>query len=157
MGNAHLFYAYSLINNSCQKKEMNIEDVLNKTCLIGLSYINTNGDLLKQAQYAGTVITVDKEEGITIKLDAVGAEGKAGDKKGKKADSRNKGTPNFHIPASLDTWFIAPKGHYKNAEHHIYIVDPDYFVIWDVAKKKDDTEEGSKSGGYGTRRVRRLG
>ena len=31
---------------------MKIEDVLNKTCLIGLSYINTNGDLLKQAQYA---------------------------------------------------------------------------------------------------------
>mgnify|MGYP000347895435 CR=1 FL=1 len=30
---------------------MKIEDVLNKTCLIGLSYINTNGDLLKQAQY----------------------------------------------------------------------------------------------------------
>ena len=47
---------------------MKIEDVLNKTCLIGLSYINTNGDLLKQAQYAGTVITVDKEEGITVKL-----------------------------------------------------------------------------------------
>ena len=31
---------------------MKIEDVLNKTCLIGLSYININGDLLKQAQYA---------------------------------------------------------------------------------------------------------
>jgi len=123
---------------------MKIEDVLNKTCLIGLSYINTNGDLLKQAQYAGTVITVDKEEGITVKLDAIAAEGKAGDKKGKKADSGNNSTPNFHIPASLDAWFIAPKGHYKNAEHHIDIVDPDYFVTWDVVKKKDDTEEGQQ-------------
>jgi hypothetical protein len=118
---------------------MKIEDVLNKTCLIGLSYINTNGDLLKQAQYAGTVITVDKEEGITIKLDAIASEGKAGDKKGKTTE-----TPNFHIPASLEAWFIAPKGHYKNAEHHIDIVDPDYFVTWDVVKKKDDTEEGQQ-------------
>jgi hypothetical protein len=47
--------------------------------------INTNGDLLKQAQYAGTVITVDKEEGITIKLDAI-----KGSEKGKKADSGKK-------------------------------------------------------------------
>ena len=112
---------------------MKIEDVLNKTCLIGLSYINTNGDLLKQAQYAGTVITVDKEEGITVKLDAIASEGKAGDKKGKATE-----TPNFHIPASLDAWFIASKGHY------IDIVDPDYFVTWDVVKKKDDTEEGQQ-------------
>ncbi|MFT4908058.1 MAG: hypothetical protein ACI978_002147 [Oleispira sp.] len=118
---------------------MKIEDVLNKTCLIGLSYINTNGDLLKQAQYAGTVITVDKEEGITIKLDAIESA-----EKGKKADSGNEGTPNFHIPASLDAWFIAPKGHYKNAEHHIDIENPDYFVTWDVVKKKDDTEEGQQ-------------
>jgi len=118
---------------------MKIEDVLNKTCLIGLSYINTNGDLLKQAQYAGTVITVDKEEGITVKLMAILTEGKADSKKGGKAE-----TPNFHIPASLDAWFIAPKGHYKNAEHHIDIVDPDYFVTWDVVKKKDDTEEGQQ-------------
>jgi hypothetical protein len=90
-----------------------IENVLNETCFIGLSYINTNGLLLKQAQYAGFVITVDKEEGITVKLDAIdGAE------KGKKSE-----TPNFHNPASLDAWFIAPKSHYKNSEYHIDIVD----------------------------------
>jgi hypothetical protein len=115
---------------------MRIEDVLNKTCLIGLSYINTNGDLLKQAQYAGTVIKVDAEEGMTVKLMAITTEG--------KAESKKTETPNFHIPASLDAWFIAPKGHYKNAEHQIDIVDPDYFVTWDVVKKKDDTEEGQQ-------------
>jgi hypothetical protein len=53
-------------------------------------------------------------------------------------------TPNFHIPASLEAWFIAPKGHYKNAEHHLDIGNPDYFVTWDVVKKKDDTEEGQQ-------------
>lgn len=52
-------------------------------------------------------------------------------------------TPNFHIPASLDTWFMKPhKGHYKSAEHHIDIENPDYSVTWDVVKKKDDMEEG---------------
>ncbi|MFT4776602.1 MAG: hypothetical protein ACI9B7_000973 [Oleispira sp.] len=105
-----------------------------ETCLIGLGYINANVDLLKQAQFAGSVSTVNKEEGITVKLDAI-----EGAEKGKKSE-----TPNFHIPASLDIWFIAPKGHYKNAEHHIDIENPDYFETWDVVKKKDDTEEGQQ-------------
>jgi hypothetical protein len=71
---------------------------------------------------------VNKEEGITVKFDAI-----EGAEKGKKLES-----PNIHIPASLDAWFIAPKGHYKNAEHHIDIENPDYFVTWDVVKKKDE-------------------
>jgi hypothetical protein len=110
-----------------------------ETCLIGLGYINANVDLLKQAQFASTVITVKKEEGVTVKLDAI-----KGAEKGKKSDSGHNGTPNFHIPASLDARFIAPRGHYKNAEHHIDIENPDYFVTWDVVKKKDDTEEGQQ-------------
>jgi hypothetical protein len=44
--------------------------------LISLGYINANGDLLKQAHFAGTVITVNKEEGITVKLDAMKAQRK---------------------------------------------------------------------------------
>jgi hypothetical protein len=114
-----------------------LEDVLNKTCLIGLSYINSDGSLLKQAQYAGTVIKVDAEEGITVKLDAIVSE---------KTDPTKGETPNFHIPPSLDAWFIAPKGHYKNAEHHIDIIDPDYFVTWDVVKKKDINSDEHQDG-----------
>jgi hypothetical protein len=62
---------------------------------------------------------VNKEEGITVKLDAI-----EGAERGKKSDSGNKGMLNFHIPASLNTWVIAPKGHYKYGEHHIDIENP---------------------------------
>jgi hypothetical protein len=54
VGKPHLFYAKQIENK-------NIEDVLNRAWLIDLSYINANGDLLKQAQYAGTVIQVAAE------------------------------------------------------------------------------------------------
>jgi hypothetical protein len=112
---------------------MKLEDLINKTCLIGLTYINSNGDVLKMAQYAGTVKEVDAEEGIKVNLMAVeGSETPA-----------NK-TPNFHLPPSLDAWFVAPAGHFKNAQHNIDIENPDYFVTWDVVKKKDDTEEGQQ-------------
>ncbi len=116
---------------------MTLEDLINKTCLIGVSYIDTNGDTLKEAQYAGTVIEVDAEEGIKVKLMAVAGDNKA-------EDLSKKETPNFHLPPSLEAWFVAPKGHFKNAEHKIDIENPDYFVTWDVVKKKDDTEEGQQ-------------
>ena len=116
---------------------MKLEDLINKTCLIGLTYINSNGDVLKMAQYAGTVKEVDAEEGIKVNLMAV--EGSPTSEK----SPANK-TPNFHLPPSLDAWFVAPAGHYKNAEHKIDIEDPDYFVTWDVVKKKDEAEEGQQ-------------
>ena len=112
---------------------MTLQELINKTCLIGITYINTNGDTLKSAQYAGTVIEVDAEEGIKVKLMAIAA-----------SPTANEQTPNFHLPPSLDAWYIAPKGHFKNAEFNIDIENPDYFVTWDVVKKKDDTEEGQQ-------------
>ncbi len=115
---------------------MKLQDLLNKTCLIGLTYIDTNGDTLKSAQYAGTVIEVDEEEGIKVKLMPV--------KGDEAAELSKKETPNFHLPPSLDAWYLAPKGHFKDAEFHIDIENPDYFVTWDVVKKKDDTEEGQQ-------------
>ncbi len=114
---------------------MKLQDLLNKTCLIGVTYVDTNGDTLKQAQYAGTVIEVDAEEGIKVKLMSI--EG---------SDTPVEKTPNFHLPPSLDAWFIAPKGHFKNAEFKIDIENPDYFVTWDIVKKKDldQVEEGQQ-------------
>lgn len=113
---------------------MTLTDLLNKTCLIGLTYMTSQGDVLKQAQHAGTVINVDAEEGITIRLFPIpGAE-----------VNPDQQAAEFHLPPSLDAWFVAPEGHYKNAEQHIDIENPDYFVTWDIVKKKDDTPEGKQ-------------
>lgn len=114
---------------------MTLEDLLNKTCLIGLTYMDSDGEVLKQAQHAGTVISADKEEGITIQLMPLAGVENSG-------DHAETPKPEFHLPPSLDAWFVAPKGHYKNAEHHIDLEDPDFFVTWDIVRKKDDTEEG---------------
>ncbi len=112
---------------------MKLPDLLKKTCLIGLTYIDTNGDTLKSAQYAGTVIEVDEEEGIKVKLFKV------------EGFDESKETPNFHLPPSLDAWYLAPKGHFKDSEHSIDIENPDYFVTWDVVRKKDpNLEEGEE-------------
>lgn len=103
---------------------MKLEDLINKTCLIGLSYFDTDGELLKQSQLSGVVSSVDKEEGIRVQLDI------------------NNEKTLFILPPSLKAWFIAPAGHYKNPECQIDIENPDYFVTWDINKTKEETPEG---------------
>ena len=45
-----------------------LEDTLTKSCLIGLTYFDFDGNELKKQLLAGTVMAVDAEMGITIKL-----------------------------------------------------------------------------------------
>ena len=114
---------------------MELDDIVNKTCLIGLSYFDVNNELLKQVQHSGRVISVDQEEGITIQLDnAVPSNTIQTDSE----DTNNL----FVLPPLLTPWFIAPPGHYKNAESHIDIENPDYFVTWDIRKTTESTPEG---------------
>ena len=105
---------------------MELEDLINKTCLIGLSYFDIDGEQIKQSQLSGVVVAVDEEDGISVQLE------------------KNNDKAIFILPPSLKAWFIAPAGHYKNAECNLDIENPDYFVTWDVVKKKDDTEEGQQ-------------
>lgn len=113
---------------------LTLNELLNKTCLIGLTYTSSTGDVLKQTQLAGTVIAVDAEEGISVQLMKI--EGQV------QQEVEDEKPAVFHLPPALEPWFLAQKGHYKNAEHNIDIKDPDFFVTWDIVKKKDDTPEG---------------
>jgi hypothetical protein len=46
----------------------NLEDTLQKRCLIGLTYFDIDGNELKKQLLAGTVIAVDADMGITLEL-----------------------------------------------------------------------------------------
>lgn len=108
---------------------MNLDDLINKTCLIGLSYFDLEGEPLKQSQLCGTVISSDQEEGISVKLQG-------------KTLSEEEKEPVFILPPTLTPWFTAPAGHYKNPESGVDIENPDYLVTWDIYKTKKDTPEG---------------
>ncbi len=125
---------------------MTLDDLVNKTCLIGLTYLNVQGDLLKQVQLAGTVISVHEENGIAIQLDNQEKPESliiAVDSVVDSASGLNKQDEDlFVLPPSLSAWFVAPKGHYKNADNNIDIENPDYFVTWDIQQKQDDSNDG---------------
>jgi hypothetical protein len=109
---------------------LKINDLIEKTCLIGLSYFDTSNNLLKQVQYSGKVQSADEKEGIAIALHQT-------------LSSENVELSNqFILPPELSAWFIAPAGDYKNINNNIDIKNPDYFVTWDIFKKKEDATEG---------------
>ena len=104
-----------------------LDDCIGKRCLIGLSYFDLNGQLLKQNLIAGDVIKADKENGITLNLI-------------EQKQSNNQ----FIIPADLSCWFIAPKGDFHTQNNNITITDPDYLVTWDIHQTKQDIADGEQ-------------
>ena len=111
-----------------------IEDTLNKSCLIGLSYFNVQGEQLKQNILAGRVIEVDSEMGITIELSTSEPSTSNNDKKQRA---------NFILPIDLSCWFTAPEGEFHTSQKGVKIVNPDYLVTWDIYQTKQKQSESS--------------
>jgi hypothetical protein len=106
---------------------MKLDDVLGKTCVIGVSYFDPEGALMKQTQFAGAVVKVDAEMGITIQL--------------RHADASVE-QAEFILPPNLAAWFKAPPGHYRHAPSGVDIVNPDFVVTWDVHRSRATAAEG---------------
>ena len=106
---------------------MQLEELLLKTCVIGVSYFDLQGALMKQNQYAGQVVKVDAEQGISIQL--------------RHSDAAVK-VAEFILPPNLDAWFKAPPGQYRHAPSGVDIENPDYLVTWNVHRTQDNTAEG---------------
>ncbi len=106
---------------------MVLEDLLGKTCVIGVSYFDRQGELMKQAQYAGTVVKTDPEQGISVRL--------------RHADA-GVDQPEFILPPNLAAWFKAPPGRYRNAASGVDIENPHYLVTWNVFRTRENTAAG---------------
>lgn len=123
---------------------------INKTALIGLSYHDQSGNLIKQNQICGRVIKADNENGITLEL--LPPENPPATDKAKTQQSELESNPvaktdsdepaHFILPADLSCWFKAPKGQYRNDTANINITDPDFLVTWDIYQKQDSVAEG---------------
>ncbi|MBL4606274.1 MAG: hypothetical protein JKY01_00370 [Pseudomonadales bacterium] len=106
---------------------MKLNDILNKTCVIGLTYFDGDNRVLKQSMLAGTVTSADEENGITVRLVK---------KNPKDEDSH------FILPTSLAPWFTAPKGTYRDQNSSVLIADPAFLVTWDIFRTQEKKPDG---------------
>lgn len=110
---------------------MKLEELKDLSCLIGLQYFDTQGNLLSRQQYAGIVVNTDAEKGISIQL-----------KSAPSSDtiSTDKDARIFVLPPNLNTWFKAPAGDYRDEEKNLLIKNPDYLVTWEIHKTQDEKQ-----------------
>ncbi|MDN4501200.1 hypothetical protein QX776_02220 [Alteromonadaceae bacterium BrNp21-10] len=102
-----------------------LQDALHKRCLVGLSYFDVNGEMVKQSLLGGTVASVDVENGIALVM-----------------EDENK--TQFIIPANLSCWFSAPKGEFHTSQEGVKMVNPEYLVTWDIHQTKGEKQEGEQ-------------
>ncbi len=102
---------------------LTLSSIINKTCLLGLTYFSAEGEISKQSLLAGTVVSQQSEQGICIRLTS-----------GTSAD--------FLIPNDLSCWFTAPKGDFYTSVEGVTVSDPDYLVTWDIYQTKKSTGSG---------------
>ncbi len=103
-----------------------MEHLIGKTCVIGLSYFNVDGDPVKQNLLAGRVREANKDEGIKIELVSAGSTHGA----------------IFILPAETGCWFAAPPGRYHTSA--TTLENPDYLVTWDVYQTQRQVPEGTQ-------------
>jgi hypothetical protein len=108
----------------------NLTDTLGKTCLLGLTYFNLQGDIIKQSLLGGKVVSTDKELGITLALS------------GSANDSTKPAE--FIIPTNLSCWFKAPAGEFHTSQDKVKITNPDFLVTWDIHQTQSNSTEGEQ-------------
>lgn len=113
-----------------------LQQTLNKTCLIGLSYFDKEHNLLKQSMLAGTVVSVDKEMGITVELLVATDNSLSKVAQTNAKQNTDKKSAQFMLPANLACWFIAPAGDFHTSTEGVKITNPDYLVTWDIFQTK---------------------
>lgn len=95
------------------------ESVVGKVVLVGLTYLEADGRLIEQQQFFGTVVSADSRKGILLSL------------KGQRAGEQ------FSLPPDTRAIDIAPAGEYRLRGTREVVTDPDYTVIFSIAKQVD--------------------
>jgi len=92
---------------------MSEQEYINKTLLIGMTYLKHDGTFIEQKQYFGTIVKINKQEGIVVKL-----------------DNNNE----FKLPPDFRSFKKANPGEYTEKSTGKVIIDPDYLTTWTITK-----------------------
>ena len=91
-----------------------------KVLLVGISYIDTDGSLIEQQQFFGSVETVHSRQGILLNL------------AGRRAGER------YNLPPDMRAIREAEPGEYRLRSTGEMVVDPDYTVTISLNKRPRD-------------------
>jgi len=101
--------------------------LIGKLVIIGISFFDSNDDLIDTFQTHGIVEKSDNHELLRI---------------------RKKDNGIFQLPFDPDTIQEAPSGKYSEKHSSTIITNPDYMILWSISVKDDDRIDEIKEFGY---------
>ena len=101
--------------------------IKDKLFLVGLTFIDTNGDLVEQYQTHGTIVELTDDGLLKIK----------------RVDNSI-----FQMPYDKDTIKKADKGEYRERSTGLIIKDPYYIMNWEITINENDNTNEIKAVGF---------
>jgi hypothetical protein len=90
------------------------EALIGRTAVIGVTYVDANGDVVRRVQMHGVVGQADPKAGVRIDL--------AGTKTGRV----------YWLPPQVSNFYPAQAGVYRLKETDEEVVDPDFLSTWTI-------------------------
>lgn len=91
-------------------------DLVGKTVIVNLSYIDMSGKFLTDSEYYGTIVEASQTHGIIIERYGI--------------------NDKVALPPQLDNFHPAPPGQYHLQKAQITVTNPDFVSNWRVTVKK---------------------
>ena len=101
------------------------EDVVGKVVLVGLTYLESDGKVIEQQQFFGKVKSADRRKGILLSLQGQ----RLGDQ--------------YNLPPDTRALETASAGEYRIRGTGEVVIDPDYTVMFSIARQADESKSGS--------------
>jgi hypothetical protein len=95
------------------------ESVVGKVVLVGLTYLEADGEVIERQQFFGTVVTAHCRNGILLSL------------KGQRAGEQ------YNLPPDTRAIEIASRGKYRLRGTGEVVTDPDYTAMFSIAKQAE--------------------
>jgi len=92
------------------------QSFVGKYVLIGLTYLDNEGNMLEQKELHGSILSADDQYGFAVKL-----------------EGRHAGET-YRLPPDLRPYHEAPPGEYRLLSTGEVVIDPDLLCYWSVTK-----------------------
>ena len=100
--------------------EEKAQEIIGAHMLVGITYLDSNGEFESQQQFHGSVISASSEAGILLKL------------KGEHEGSE------YNLPPDTSCIWKAEPGVYTLSSNKEEVENPDYLCTWEVHRKKEN-------------------
>lgn len=105
--------------------KLTFKNIVGKTILVGVTFLENDGDFVSMIQFSGHIVSADKHKGIVI------ASENLKEVIGLIPETSLKSSEDtYALPPDLSSLQIAPEGEYRLKSTGEVFINPDFLTTW---------------------------